>query len=534
MKKIRPLNLYAIQRIREVKNLRFTNLYITTPLILFTLLLFFRYPHLLFAIFIVALLIGNLLVTKALRVVEQDFSLFKKYDMLFAIYFALVILYIIYLTNGLNSIFLIYAIFGILSVAFFYEDESALAHLGVLYTGFIVIGFLQLNNHLPKFNPTIKLFNVNSLKSFIIWYAFWLYGGIMIYIFGRFTKKNTREQIKNFENYLSLISDFFLLTRRQQAEIIYINGKKPERYDTDFSKFIGKKFTEFIHKTDIPKMLKRKEEGEKTGVFEPAMIKIVLPKGTFVFSIFTAPYFKNYNLTVGIDITEEYRKNRRLEMQKRVIYSAYFADAIVHELNNITTVYELDFPFIEDEKRKRRLSAALQRQKQLIGTFSLYTKDTYEIREKVNICAVIRESIYFAQILPATVPITYHFICENEELHIMASPEYIRLAINNILANSVRAISSKGQPGTIEVHISQNHANDSITIKIKDNGIGISKEAQKHIFDISYKPRKRKNEHGIGLGLFITKSIVNAYGGEINVTSKLGEWTEFNITFPKC
>ncbi|MCX4319357.1 MAG: response regulator, partial [Lachnospiraceae bacterium] len=71
-----------------------------------------------------------------------------------------------------------------------------------------------------------------------------------------------------------------------------------------------------------------------------------------------------------------------------------------------------------------------------------------------------------------------------------------------------------------------------INLQVKDNGIGMSEEFQAEIFE-SFTREDRKRVHkteGTGLGMAITKYIVDAMGGSIEVKSKQGEGTEFNIT----
>jgi signal transduction histidine kinase/CheY-like chemotaxis protein len=68
---------------------------------------------------------------------------------------------------------------------------------------------------------------------------------------------------------------------------------------------------------------------------------------------------------------------------------------------------------------------------------------------------------------------------------------------------------------------------------VRDNGIGMSEEFLKHLYEPFAREHSALNSNvsGTGLGLPIVKSLVSAMGGEINVKSKLGEGTEFDVTF---
>jgi signal transduction histidine kinase len=68
-----------------------------------------------------------------------------------------------------------------------------------------------------------------------------------------------------------------------------------------------------------------------------------------------------------------------------------------------------------------------------------------------------------------------------------------------------------------------------ITIEIEDNGCGIAEDDLPHLFN----PFFTRKSYGTGLGLTQVKKIVDQHGGEIEVTSKMGEGTRFIISLPR-
>lgn len=102
-------------------------------------------------------------------------------------------------------------------------------------------------------------------------------------------------------------------------------------------------------------------------------------------------------------------------------------------------------------------------------------------------------------------------------------------AINNLLCNSLK-FTKGGGITKITYLINEN----DIHISVKDNGIGISKKDLNNIFERFYKVSKSRNttEKGKGLGLAITKDIVELHNGSISVESELGKGTTFKIIIP--
>jgi len=106
---------------------------------------------------------------------------------------------------------------------------------------------------------------------------------------------------------------------------------------------------------------------------------------------------------------------------------------------------------------------------------------------------------------------------------------YFTTMINNLLSNAVKY--SVKDP---VIDIEGSHAENNIFIKISDNGIGISKTDQKHIFDKFYRA-PTGNIHkfkGLGLGLYYVRRIAEAHGGEVSVNSKPGKGSTFTVNIP--
>ena len=119
----------------------------------------------------------------------------------------------------------------------------------------------------------------------------------------------------------------------------------------------------------------------------------------------------------------------------------------------------------------------------------------------------------------------YNFSVAKVDLDII----YFTTLINNLLSNAVKY--SNNEP---VIDIEGFTTDDNVCIKVSDNGIGIKKSDQKHIFDKFYRA-STGNIHkfkGLGLGLYYVKKIAEAHGGDVTVSSKPGKGSIFTVTIP--
>ena len=74
---------------------------------------------------------------------------------------------------------------------------------------------------------------------------------------------------------------------------------------------------------------------------------------------------------------------------------------------------------------------------------------------------------------------------------------------------------------------------NQIMLSVRDNGFGIPDNEIEHIFDEFHSSAKRFKKVGSGLGLFITKKIIEAHDGSISVKSTYGKGSEFTVLIPQ-
>lgn len=148
-------------------------------------------------------------------------------------------------------------------------------------------------------------------------------------------------------------------------------------------------------------------------------------------------------------------------------------------------------------------------------------------REKVSLIKIVKNTISEFQpfALASNVKVKFNF---DENLpQVFTDSHQIRVVVDNFLDNAIRYSKRKGK-----VEISLRKKENQIKFKIKDNGVGIPEEDQKYIFQKFFRSKIGGREQGTGLGLFISKSIIEKLGGKIWFESEEGKGTTFYFTLP--
>jgi signal transduction histidine kinase len=112
---------------------------------------------------------------------------------------------------------------------------------------------------------------------------------------------------------------------------------------------------------------------------------------------------------------------------------------------------------------------------------------------------------------------------------VLGDPSQLKLVTENLLDNAIRYTKEKG---VVEIRIGKRGKN--LLFEIKDDGVGIPKDDQKHIFQKFFRSRNamRYQTEGSGLGLFICKSVVERSGGKIGFRSQENKGSTFWFTLP--
>ncbi len=248
-------------------------------------------------------------------------------------------------------------------------------------------------------------------------------------------------------------------------------------------------------------------------------------------------------LSILVVVTLFYITYKNLMEEKRLSnLKTDFINNMTHELktplSTITVAGKtLELPLIRSDENKiletakmiGKQSVHLNQLINMILEISMWERTQFQLdKKKVNIGNFMNdivESFRSGGGSIATISQKYNFDAREIELDTV----YFTTMINNLLSNAVKY--SDKEP---VIEIEGFTENNSVSIKVADNGIGIGKNDQKHVFDKFYRASSG-NIHkykGLGLGLYYVKKIAEAHGGDVTVASKPGKGSIFTITIP--
>lgn len=148
-------------------------------------------------------------------------------------------------------------------------------------------------------------------------------------------------------------------------------------------------------------------------------------------------------------------------------------------------------------------------------------------RESVDLCQLLREVVELYEYVAEERKVAVH--TELPATCVAAvDRNRMRQAFANLLDNAIKYTPSDGN-----VTISAEDNPEHVVVHFRDTGIGIPADEQDKIWARLYRGDKSRSERGLGLGLSLVKAIVEAHHGEVSVTSKNGQGSDFTVLLPK-
>jgi len=213
---------------------------------------------------------------------------------------------------------------------------------------------------------------------------------------------------------------------------------------------------------------------------------------------------------------------------QRLATIGQLAASVGHELRVPLAVLRNSIYFLtlklkdEDEKVKKHLfimNKELSRSDKIISDLLEFSRKKKPTLAPIDLNGVVEEAL-----MRLSIPEDIEFIKNLGDVpRIIADAEQLQAILLNLISNGIQAMP---EGGTLTVKTGQRK--DSCEITVSDTGVGIREEDIEKIFEPLYTTRPK----GIGLGLSITKSLVENHGGTVTVESEVNKGSAFTVLLP--
>ncbi len=218
------------------------------------------------------------------------------------------------------------------------------------------------------------------------------------------------------------------------------------------------------------------------------------------------------------------------EEQKRAMVD------ISHNLQTPLTIIEGELQlFNQNSPQIATVRSSIQRVSSFIRQLlrlARFDSQTFIVEHTtLNIADLVREQVEYFSVMAEDAEVTIQ-ITLPETLTVNGNARLLGELLTNLVSN---AIAYKDLQKKSFVHISLTENADTISLAVKDNGIGIPIQDIPSLFTRFYRSSRTKETlPGSGLGLAIVKGIAERHGAQVSVASTLGEGSTFTVTLPKA
>ena len=200
----------------------------------------------------------------------------------------------------------------------------------------------------------------------------------------------------------------------------------------------------------------------------------------------------------------------------------------------IDAILDGTIPEEQQEHYLKVVSSEIKRLSRLVSTLldisRIQAGERKFTMEPFDICELSRQIIISLEQRLTDKKLDVEFECDDDRMIAVADRDAIYQVLYNICDNGVKFSRESGK-----YKISIKDSDKKILVSVYNEGEGVPKEDLPYIFDRFYKSDKSRglDKTGLGLGMFISRTIMEAHGENISVRSKQGEFCEFTITLKK-
>ncbi len=242
---------------------------------------------------------------------------------------------------------------------------------------------------------------------------------------------------------------------------------------------------------------------------------------------------------VALVVERKQAEEDRLKLHNQLLHAdrlatiGMLAAGVAHELNeplgNILGFAQLakKCPGVPAsvEQDIGKIEAASLHAREIIQKLLVFARQAQPKKTRVNLNHVVKDGLYFFEARCVKEGIELVRLLSENLPDIKADPSQLNQLLVNLVVNALQSM-----PGAGRITVQTRFCDDNVYLIVEDTGTGMSKEVQDKIF-VPFFTTKDVG-HGTGLGLPVVYGIVTSHGGSINVHSKPGCGTRFEIQLP--
>jgi len=361
-------------------------------------------------------------------------------------------------------------------------------------------------------------------------------------------KSNAQEIADQNRTHLAAVvesSDDAILTKTLEGTIVTWNKGAERLYGYKAEDILGKNVAQLAppdRQNEMVAIMERLRQGERIEHYETVRVR---KDGSRIdISLSVSPLFDDGKIfgfsAIARDITAKKLNEEALRRAEKLAAAGRLSATIAHELNNpleaiINLIYLVRNGQALDEKARRRLELVDQElarmahmTRQTLGFYrdssSATPVDVRKIMDEVL-------ALYMRKFESKGIGVRKQY---SDPMGVMAFVGEIRQVFSNLVANAIDAMTDSG---CVTIKIANSHewknANlEGVRVTIADSGSGINPATKLRLFEPFYTTKK---DVGTGLGLWLTKEIVEKHGGSISVRSSIQPGrtgTAFSVFLP--
>ncbi|HCE47053.1 MAG TPA: hypothetical protein DET40_26190 [Lentisphaeria bacterium] len=333
-----------------------------------------------------------------------------------------------------------------------------------------------------------------------------------------------------------------------EGNIVRVNRKYAEMLGYTPNEMEGMNFRQIAVPDDLKETLDQMDRLLKGEIKDFTLERRCLHKdGSIVWVLLNVSLLRIgsevYQVPILQDITEKKRLEGQLIRSEKLSAVGQLAAGVAHEFNNVLMVMRgsIELAAWEDMSRKELRELFELLEKQVDRGRDIVSKTMSFARPKpVSKCAFkLKDMLYEVlslQLEQMRLENISPEIDVPEDLELCADRDQIQQVFVNLFLNARHAICQKGF-GSIKV--SAERFGKGVSIRVKDNGVGMNEDTKKMIFTPFFTTKGAFANNllhikGSGLGLSVCDSIVRMHGGQIGFESQEGAGTTFIIYIPDC